>query len=357
MQERPGQIGDFWLSKRRGSEQWCRTWYEDGQTRRASLGTPDLQAAKLALYAWFNENGKLKAQAPEKTDVVIVLSRYYEQHAKKLASEEVARVACGLWAEFYAGDTVADLKAVRQREFHAWLRARRTKQGRPYSEGYIKRILGVGAAAIVWAQKEGELDAAPFILPGEDGAATDLVLSVAESRRLWASAGLPHERMFLALAYGTLARPEAVLALTREMVDFDRGLIATNPPGRKQTKKYRPVVPMAAYLRPLLEEAPPGPLVRWKGLPIDSFKTAFRRMRATAELPAGAVAKTIRHTMATELRAKGVPEAEIQGFLGHRAYGGKTEIYAKYRPDYLGQAVGVIDGYVAEVRASVLVTC
>jgi hypothetical protein len=33
------------------------------------------------------------------------------------------------------------------------------------------------------------------------------------------------------------------------------------------------------------------------------------------------------------------------------AYGSTTEIYA-YRPDYLGQAVGVIDGYTGEMRAS-----
>lgn len=357
MQDRPGQIGDFWLSKRRGSQQWCRTWYEDGQTKRSSLATADLEEAKLRLLDWFRQHGRLSAQAPEKTSVVMVLSRYYQRHAQNLPSAEMAGVAVGLWGEFFAGSSVADLRPPKQREFHRWLRERRTKTGRPYSDGYIKRILGVGAAAIVWAQKEGELEAAPFILPGKDGKPTDLVLSLDESTRLWASATLPHERMFLALAYGTLARPETVLDLKREQVDFERGLIYQNPTEREQTKKYRPVVPMAAFLRPILEEAPDGPLVQWKGKPIDSFKTAFRRMRADAQLPPGAVAKTIRHTMATELRAKGVPEAEIQGFLGHRAYRGATEIYAKYRPDYLGKAVGVIDGYVAEIRANVLGAC
>jgi hypothetical protein len=60
----------------------------------------------------------------------------------------------------------------------------------------------------------------------------------------------------------------------------------------------------------------------------------------------------IRHTMAIEMRSGAAPEAEINGLIGHRAYGGKAEIYAKYRPDYLGQAVAVIDGYTDVLRAS-----
>ncbi|MCD9029787.1 hypothetical protein LDO26_16465 [Luteimonas sp. BDR2-5] len=39
--------------------------------------------------------------------------------------------------------------------------------------------------------------------------------------------------------------------------------------------------------------------------------------------------------------------------LGLRAFGGKTEVYAKYRPDHLGEAVGVIDSYMQRMR----VTC
>jgi hypothetical protein len=63
--------------------------------------------------------------------------------------------------------------------------------------------------------------------------------------------------------------------------------------------------------------------------------------------------KVIRYTMATHLRAENVPEAErYRGFLGHRAYSGKTEVYARYRPDYLGQAVAAIDEYMASLRVS-----
>lgn len=348
MQERLGQIGDYWLSKRPGSEQWCRTWYDAAtrQTRRASLGTVDLQEGKLKLFEWYAAHGRVGRQSAQDTPLELVLVRYWEKVGKALASRETAKAALGYWSDFFPGATVSEVTEDRLIAFREWL----TEAGK--SDGYIKRIFGVGASALNRAAKHGEISAAPYISLGEDAPPRDRVLTLAESCALWLATELPHERMMLALLYGTLARPEAALALRREYVDFDRRLLTQNPPGRKQTKKYRPVVPVASFLLPWLEAAPGGPLVAWRGKPIASFKTAWRGLRKKAWLGPDVVPKTIRHTMATELRAQGVPEAEIQGFLGHRAYGGKTEVYAKYRPDYLGEATQAIDGYMARVRAS-----
>lgn len=278
-----------------------------------------------------------------------VLTRYWSRHGSGLESSEMTQIALRYWSDFFGEAHVSEVTMPRQREFVAWIREGRKP---PRSDGYIKRILNVGKAALNSAYREGEITSVPYILPGNDAPAKDTVLSVADSAALWLASEHPHERMFLALAFGTLGRPEALLDVRRDMVDFDRGLIALNPPGRKQTRKHRPTVPLAPFLRPWLEAAPEGPLVAWNGKPIESFKTAWRRMRRDAYLPAAVVAKTIRHTMATELRAADVPEAEIQGMLGHRAFGGKTEVYAKYRPDYLGEATAAIDRYMARVRAS-----
>lgn len=349
MQERPGQIGEYWLSKRPGSNQWCRTWYDAAsrQTKRESLGTADFQEGKLKLWEWYAKFGRVGQQQPQEASLAMVLVRYWERHASALPSAEFAKIALRYWSSFWGEATVSDVTAARQREFIAELAA----AGK--SAGYIKRILTVGKAALNHAYREGEIVSVPYILPGEDAPPRDRVLSVAESAALWLAIEQPHERMMLALLFGTLARPEAALELQRAFVDFDRWLLAQNPPGRKQTRKYRPTVPVAGFLHEMLRRAPSGHLVAWRGKPIASFKTAWRGIRRRAELGQDVVAKTVRHTMATELRAAGVAEAEIQGFLGHRAFGGKTEVYAKYRPDYLGQAVSVIDGYMERLR----VTC
>lgn len=347
--EKLGQIGDFWLSKRRGSDQWCRTWYDAGtrQTRRASLGTADLQAAKVALYEWFSKHGQLTDQDPADLPCETVFARYYQQHAAALPSAEMARIALAYLSDFFAAKTVNEVTIHEQRRFVKWLTA-----DRPLSDGYIKRILTVGKAAFAWAVREGELRSAPHVLTWDDAPARERVLTVEESRALWKVAKKPHEQMFLALAFGLLARPEAILELKREYADLERRILAQNPPGRKQTRKYRPTVPIPDFLLPMISAAPDGHLVRWKGQPIDSFKTAFRRMRRDAGLGQDVVAKTIRHTVATYLRSRGVPEAEIQGYLGHRAYSGKTETYAKYRPEYLGAARVAVDEYWALMQKS-----
>ncbi len=61
------------------------------------------------------------------------------------------------------------------------------------------------------------------------------------------------------------------------------------------------------------------------------------------------IPKTIRHMMATALRTADVPETGIQR-CRVRACSGKAERYAKFRPDYLGQAVAAIDAYTVKIK-------
>ncbi|WP_154128519.1 site-specific integrase [Xylella fastidiosa] len=351
MQERPGQIGKYWLSRRADSKNWYRTWCESAtrRTKRASLGTTDIQEAKIRLCLWYAKHGDVSKQTPQDILLDLVLTRYWEQHAQNITSAESAKVALGYWSDFFAGVTVSEITPPRQREFIKWLQ---TGSDTPRSDGYVKRILTVGKAALNRAYKEGEITSVPYIIPGKDAPPRDQVLSLQESAALWEAATLPHERMYLALAYGTLARPEAILGLRREFADIQRRLLTQNSPGRKQTKKFRPVVPICDFLLPWILSVDSGPLVHWHGKPIASFKTAWRALRTRAGLPKDTVPKVIRHTMATELRSAGVAAQDIQGMLGHRAYGGATDVYAKYRPDYMADAVRAIDAYMAQLRAS-----
>lgn len=301
----------------------------------------------MKLWEWFAKHGRISQQMPQEAPLAMALVRYWERHAHALPSAEFAKIALRYWSDFWGEATVSEVTTARQRDFITQLQ----REGK--SSGYIKRILTVGKAALNHGYKEGEIASVPYIIPGEDAPPRDRVLTMAECAALWLSTTQPHERMMLALLFGTLARPEAALSLTRDSLDTTRWLITQNPSGRKQTRKFRPVVPVARFLRETVAAAENGPLVAWRGKPIASFKTAWRALRRRAGLDDDVVPKTIRHTMATELRAAGVPEAEIQGLLGHRAFGGKTEVYAKYRPDYLGQSMRVIDDYMSRLR----VTC
>ena len=104
-------------------------------------------------------------------------------------------------------------------------------------------------------------------------------------------------------------------------------------------------------LLPWLEAGHGEHLVSWRGRPIDDIKSAWRRTRARAGLPAEFTPYVLRHTLATELRGRGVPEWECAGWLGHRTMYRTTEVYAKYRPDYLMQGRAAIDAWMEEIGA------
>jgi integrase len=91
--------------------------------------------------------------------------------------------------------------------------------------------------------------------------------------------------------------------------------------GRAQTKKRRPVLPICDALLPWLRNLEPGFVIRWKQdqqEPIKRIQTAFDAARTRAKFSPAITPYSIRHTVAVELRKRGVPMAEVAGFLGHK---------------------------------------
>jgi hypothetical protein len=97
-------------------------------------------------------------------------------------------------------------------------------------------------------------------------------------------------------------------------------------------------------------EAAAGHLVTYHDKPVRKINAVWRIARRAAGLDKDFVPYTIRHTMASELRARGVPELEIAGVLGHHMPNFRsTGRYAKYAPDYLSAARRAIDQVVNEI--------
>jgi integrase len=344
--EKLAELNGYWLSKRPNSPFWCRTWFDprERQTRRASLGTADLNEAKLAFAAWVIANGRMQKQRADTVFFETCLVRYYEQHAKQLPSGEPARYAMLKWSEFFPGALVSEVTPERQREFVAALRAK------GLSDGYIRRILAVGQAALNRAYREGEISRHPAIslALAPEGEPRERLFTPVEARALFDAAGEPHQLMYLLLAFGTAARPKAILELTSFQIDCAARLIRLNPPGRRQNKKRRPTLPICNTLLPYLRFLPAGPVVRYAGRALGGIKSTFDHLTRRAGIT-GASAYTVRHTVAAEMRKRGVPVWEVAGFLGHSSGYKTTERYAKYGPDHLAEAVRAIDAYFADL--------
>lgn len=162
-------------------------------------------------------------------------------------------------------------------------------------------------------------------------------LSHAEFERFFSAVHAPHAQLYVLLGLYTMARPSAILELTWDRVDFERGLIDLNPAGRRQTAKRRPVVPMNDELRHALDaayEARQSAFVVEHGAKqIASVKKAFRA--ASERSGVQVTPYTLRHTGAVWAAEAGTSMDALAQFMGHDDDRTTSKHYARFGPDYL----------------------
>jgi integrase len=236
---------------------------------------------------------------------------------------------------------VSELSVVRQEQFVEWLRDAGD------SQNYIRRTLSVGKSALLRAVRRQELTSAPAIVMPKRKKSKKYRMTLQEAAALFNAATTDHFRTYLLLAFATAQRPVNILELTTDRIDIEHRRIDFNPPDHDENKKRRPVVAICNTLVPLLERLAPGFAIKWKKnqkKPMKGIKTAFIAARDRAGLRKDIMPYTIRRTVATELRRRGVDVGEIAGLLGHTQPGFEvTELYAEYSPEYMSSAMKAID--------------
>lgn len=351
MPDQTYRIGAHWLAQRPGSRQWYRMWFdaETRQTRRASLGTSDFEAAKVMLAAYVTLNVPGRDQHPRHVVLATVFARYWENHGRTVRSGPENRHNLAQMVEVLPeGITVDELTPDAQKRAAAQLR-------KTLAAGTVQRIFTIARAAVNWAWENRELDRPiSFItIPGGAGHSRERVLSIPELTRLWQTEMPDHVRVFIALAIGTGGRPGAILDLTRDQCDLDAGIINLNPPGRAQTKKRRPRVPMVDWLRPFIERAD-GPIVGWQGKSVTKIAGAVQTVRNTAGFRGDVTSTTIRHSIATHLRARGVPQSQISELLGHEMPGSRTTVrYQHMDPSWMQELKAALEAIGTEIGISI----
>ncbi len=346
---RPGEIGGYWLSRRANSDAWCRTWYDKSrrQTRRASLHERDFERAKIALAKWVVENGSPNKDLSSDVPLADVLAFYWLRHAKKLVSARVQRPHIDLLNERIGMLTVAEFNAEQQREFVDWMRVERD-----YSDGTIKRVFATVFAAINFAARESRIDVAPRKITLDDSPDREYCATIEELARFYDVPKAEHINRFFLMSLATAARPTAVLELTRFQCDLEAGLIDLNPAGRKQTKKRRPIVPMCAIARGVIEATDGEYIVSFRDKPIRRLQKTWRVAREQADLPSEFIPYALRHTTATELARRGVSIADVSGFLGHRMPEFRSTMrYVKWQPEFQQAAVDALDAMFDHIAA------
>lgn len=336
------------LVHRKGSANWYLEWREAGQDKqRRSCGTGSTEQALVRARELILERLTITQAAPAAITIADVLDRYRLQHGAKLASADTMRRALVLWKGYWGDKTVDALTVDAQEAFVKHLR------GQKYSEGYVRRVLSVGKAALNRAYRRGMITAVPFVELPPIGEGYPHYATRDELVRLLNVKMPEHIWTYVMIRLCTGCRGDAALDLQPFQVDTTAKLIRLNPPGRTQTKKYRATVPLTDTLALVLADCSAASYyVNWHGAQINSLKTTWRKLKINAKLPLHWAPKILRHTVATELRRRGVPNWEAAGLLGH-ARGSTTDTYAKFDPDYLGKARTALDDWMRDLSTSV----
>ena len=231
--------------------------------------------------------------------------------------------------------------------------AARMKAGK--SQGTVHTELGHLRSTLTWAAKIGVIERAPHIFRPHKPAPKDRYLNETEIDRLLSADCEPHIKLAIHLMLATAGRIGAILELTWDRVDLERGQIdlrldAAGP------RKGRAVVPITPTLRAALLAAKDAALsdyvVEWAGDQVKSIRRGFDRAVASAGL-ADVSPHVLRHTAAVHLAKAGIPMTKISQYLGHSNTAVTERVYARFAPDHMQDAAAVLDfGKLRKVRGA-----
>lgn len=261
----------------------------------------------------------------------------------------------------YIADREADGIASTARQRDAWKAMRPFWDGvepglidREMAQSYAKRRgmsaatiryeLGMLSVALRWAVAKELIRKSPTIWRPDPPERLVRNLTRAQFEKWFEQVRAPHARLYVELGLATMARPTAILELTWDRVDFERGTVDLNPRGRRQTRKRRPVVPLNDEALEALREAyiaRQGHSVIERGAqPVKSIKKAFQA--ASARSGIHVTPYTLRHTGAVWAAEAGVPMSEIAQFLGHDDDRTTQKHYARFSPGHLRRVADAV---------------
>jgi integrase len=389
------QIGEYYLDApyptRGGIWYACR--YDAGArtVRRRSLGTSDVEAAKIALATLVSSAPQGTRQGPPGPGEVLtlaVLKAYMDEHAAGIASEDVAARAVELFTAHL--QSIGSIEAPvshwtpsRQLECARWLHAKFD-----HSAGGIARLFNVMRSAFIDAcevrmrtdpigspVEAALISSAPAIVMRQDRVAKELKIPVRPPRRktlsldqmamVMGAIETPHLFRFAMFELCTWARPQAVIDFDPEhQIDWTGAVLDLAPHGWRPTNKRRPCQPLTQCLADWLrvwarEDADahgadieagrtpvPKALLTYKRKRVATTKRAWRRIGRELGIP-GFSQYSFRHFMAdqTKMLFRGVDRELRSRWLGHVVRDGSrtTDNYEGDDPAALADVALAVD--------------
>lgn len=314
---------------------FCVYWTgPDGRRRRHQLAARTRAEAE----AEGRDRYLRETAAPEGLTIATIWAAYVDHLGTKPTAATMRHTGKAVLAHF--GALRPDQITIRDCRAYT---AARLEAGRKI--GSVHTELGHLRSALRWAAKVRLIDRAPHIEQPPKPASDVRPLTDAQITALLDGCAAPHIRLAVVLLLTTGARIGAVLDLTWQRVDFDRGVIDLRLPDGV-TRKGRAVVPMNRMARAALESAYQARLtdhvVEWAGQRIRSIRKGYGAALTRAGL-ADVNIHQIRHTVAVRMLTAGQPIEAVAQYLGHSNTAITYSTYARFMPEHLAGAAEILE--------------
>lgn len=308
---------------------WYAIWNDNG-TKRASLRTTDRAQAEREFADFLK-----RWNAPGET-IAEIMQAYLREKDRSAVDGERLRFA---WSALNASGLFGNLSA------HQITRdlCRQYYHNRSASAGTIRRELSTLRAALRWHDPSG--GGAVFELPPPPPPRERHLSREEYERLVRASKRTPHVYLFTILALATAARAAAILDLSWNRVDLDRGIIRLGAGNRLKGRATVPITERASQaLREAREVARTPFVIEYGDKRVMRIRKAFMRAVDRAGLGKDVTPHVLRHTAAVWMAEAGTPMAEIAQYLGHSSPDVTYRVYARYSPSYLRGAAAALEG-------------
>lgn len=324
---------EFKLQRLRGG--YAIAVYDEGRRiSRKQLESRDAAGAAA-------EFGRLVAAAsrPVDPDVNTLWGAYRTDRAGRRIAENMEFSGRAI-LPFFGAMRPGDIDVKTCRSYTAGRRLKGRKNGTIGTELNHLRIV------LAWAKKTKLIDSVPGMELPTKPAPRERHLTRDEFDALLDASETHHLRLFLILALSTAARAGALLELTWDRVDYERGLIYLGQRHALRPVKGRATVPMTDSARAALSAAQGAArsayVIEWAGERVGSVRTALSKAATRARV-LGVSPHVLRHTAAVWMAEAGVPMGEIAAYLGHSDTTITQRVYARYSPDHLRRASGALE--------------
>lgn len=360
-----GTIGEYRLGKlARGSKefprgQWCAVWGGKADRRRYGLGVgaereESLAHAALADFVRRRTAASVAVSVAPLSEIVAAYISDRRNAGRKIKSAEanwkaLSEVFAHMRPEGVEAPMIVRGKMATACHHYAVLRADAGK-----SRDTIWTELLFLRTVMNWAAENKLVDRAPKVWVPSKGAPRNVLITEDEAWRLIDACVMPHMRLFVIVALCATARKGAILELTWDRVDFDRGVVDFNRHEKRDIldsgyQKGRSIVPMNNLLRAALSEAKTGArskyVIEWNGQQVGDIKKGFAAALKRAALDGRKISPhVLRHAAASWMASADIPMRQIQKLLGHSSEKITEAVYAgKTGSSYLSGATNVID--------------